>query len=216
MQIGVFGTGMVGKTIASRLVQLGHEVVMGSRSADNPEASGWAAQAGDGADHGTFADAARFGEVLFNCTSGTGSLAALASVDEADLAGKVLVDVANALDFSQGFPPTLAVSNADSLGEQLQRAHPDLRVVKALNTMNCKIMVEPGRLAGPHNVFVGGDDADAKAIVAGLLGEFGWPESSIVDLGDITSARGTEMVLPLWLRLMGAMGTAEFNFAITR
>lgn len=216
MRVGVLGTGMVGRTIAGKLVSLGHEVVMGSRTADNPEAAQWAAQAGEGAGHGTFADAARFGELLFNCTSGVASLAALDSVDQGDLAGKVLVDVANPLDFSRGFPPSLAVSNTDSLAEQIQRAHRELRVVKALNTMNCNIMVDPGRLNGQHQVFLGGDDADAKATVVGLLREFGWSDSSIMDLGDITAARGMEMVLPLWLRLMGTLGSAEFNIAITR
>ncbi|HWB71327.1 MAG TPA: NAD(P)-binding domain-containing protein [Egibacteraceae bacterium] len=216
MRIGVLGTGMVGKTIGARLVGLGHEVVLGSRTPDNPSASAWARQVGDGADRGTFADAARFGELLFNCTAGTGSLAAVGSADEGDLVGKVLIDVANPLDFSQGFPPSLSVVNTDSLGEQIQRAHPALRVVKALNTMNCQIMVDPGRLGATHHVFLSGDDADAKGTVVRLLQEFGWPASCIIDLGDITTARGPEMFLPLWLRLYGVLATGEFNIAVVR
>ncbi|HUH08577.1 MAG TPA: NAD(P)-binding domain-containing protein [Egibacteraceae bacterium] len=216
MRIGILGTGAVGRTIGSRLVALGHHARMGSRTTENPSAAQWAADAGDRASHGDFADAAGFGELLFNCTAGTASLDAIGAADEADLAGKVLVDVANPLDFSQGFPPTLTVANTDSLAEQIQRAYPGLRVVKALNTMNCEVMVDPARLRGQHTVFVCSDDDGAKAAVIGLLGEFGWPESSILDLGGLDSARGTEMYLPLWLRMMGALGTGEFNIGIVR
>lgn len=216
MKVGVFGTGAVGKVIGRRLVSLGHEVFMGSRTADNPDAAAWVQQAGAQAHHGTFNDAARFGELLFNCTAGTASLEAIGTIEREHLAGKVLVDVANPLDFSEGFPPSLAVCNRDSLAEQIQRAHPDLRVVKSLNTMNSHIMVEPTRLDGDHNVFVSGNDPEAKATAAGLLQEFGWPPPAIVDLGDITTARGTEMFLPLWLRLYGRLGTFDFNIGIVR
>lgn len=216
MKVGVLGTGAVGRTLGGRLVSLGHEVVMGSRTADNVDAAAWSQEAGELADHGTFSDAAGFGELLFNCTAGAVSLHAIGSIDRAHLAGKVLVDVANPLDFSQGFPPSLVVSNSDSLGEQIQRTYPALRVVKALNTMNAQIMVDPTRLGGVHNVFVSGNDTEAKDIVAGLLREFGWLETWIIDLGDITAARGMEMFLPLWLRLYGALGSGEFNIGIQR
>ncbi|MFN2557368.1 MAG: NADPH-dependent F420 reductase [Nitriliruptorales bacterium] len=214
MEVGVLGTGAVGKVIGRRLVSLGHEVFMGSRRAGNPDAVAWAQQAGERAHQGTFDNAARFGDVLFNCTAGAASLEAIDSIHPEHLAGKVLVDVANPLDFSRGFPPSLKVSNTDSLGEQIQRAHPDLRVVKSLNTVNAGIMVDPARLQGHHNVFVSGNDPDAKAVVAALLQEFGWPPPSIIDLGDITTARGTEMFLALWLRLYGVLGTGEFNIGI--
>ncbi len=216
MDIGVLGTGAAGKAIGRRLVSLGHGVLMGSRTAANPDAVAWAQQVGEHAHQGTFDDAARFGELLFNCTAGATSLDAIGSIQREHLAGKVLVDLANPLDFSQGFPPSLAVSNTDSLGEQIQRAHPDLRVVKSLNTVHSGIMVDPARLGGGHNVFLSGNDPDAKAVVANLLQEFGWPPPSIIDLGDITSARGTEMFLALWLRLYGALGTAEFNIGVVR
>jgi len=216
MRIGVLGTGMVGKAIAGKLVALGHEVKMGSRSADNEQAREWAAAAGSSASQGTFADAASFGELIFNCTSGAGSLDALGSTSPADLAGKVLVDVAVPLDFSQGMPPSLFVASTDSLGEQIQRAFPDARVVKTLNTMNCRVMVEPGRVPGGHQVFVAGNDDGARQEVAQLLQSFGWPADRIIDLGDITAARATEMYLPLWLRLMGALQTAEFNIQVVR
>jgi predicted dinucleotide-binding enzyme len=141
-------------------------------------------------------------------------MAALVAAGEAGLAGKVLIDVANPLDFSRGMPPTLDPVNTDSLGEQIQRAFPAARVVKALNTMNCQVMVDPGRVPGEHNVFVCGNDDAAKAAATGLIASFGWPAGSVIDLGDISAARGTEMLLPLWLRLMGALGHADLNFHI--
>lgn len=216
MRFGVLGTGQVGQTVASRLVADGHEVVMGSRTSDNAAAAAWAAGAGGLADHATFARAAAAGEVVFNCTAGTASLAALATVDQGDLAGKVLVDVANPLDFSAGFPPTLTHCNTTSLGEQIQRAHPGAKVVKALNTMSCAVMVDPARVPGEHHAFVCGDDASAKQAVATLLAEWGWAATAVIDLGDITNARGTEMVLPLWVRLYGVLGTGDFNLAVVR
>jgi predicted dinucleotide-binding enzyme len=216
MRVGVLGTGMVGKAIATKLASLGHEVTMGSRDADNEEAAGWVASAGELAEHGTFADAAAAGELVVNCTAGAGTLDALRAAGAAHLAGKVLIDVANPLDFSQGMPPSLFVSNTDSLGEQVQRAFPEAKVVKALNTMRCDVMVEPGRVPGDHDVFVCGDDAGAKAEVRELLRSFGWPEGSIIDLGGISSARGTEGYLPLWLRLLGALETADFNIKVVR
>ena len=214
MRIGVLGTGMVGSTIGTKLVSLGHEVMMGSREAGGEKAQAWVEAVGTGASEGTFADAAAFGELVFNCTAGIHSVAALEAAGPTNLAGKILVDVANPLDFSQGFPPSLAVLNTDSVGEQLQRALPEARVVKALNTMNCSVMVDPGAVPGDHAAFVCGEDADAKDQVAELLGTFGWPRERILDLGGIRSARGMEMYLPLWLELMGAVGTGTFNIGV--
>src|SRR3990167_5831615 len=192
MKIAVLGTGMVGQAIGSRLAELGHEVRMGSRTAGNAKAVEWAKQA-QGASEGTFADTASFGEIVFNCTSGSASLDALAAAGADNLAGKVLVDVANPLDFSQGMPPTLSVCNTDSLGEQIQRAFPEARVVKALNTMNCNIMVNPALVGnGEHHTFLSGNDAEAKQQVKALLQSFGWQEACVLDLGDISTARGTE------------------------
>ncbi len=215
MRIGILGTGMVGQTIGSKLVQLGHAVKMGSRSASNEKASEWAKQNGAKASHGTFADAAAFGELVFNCTAGVASLEALKSAGAANLKGKILIDIANTLDGSKGMPLTLAVCNTDSLAEQIQRAFPESKVVKTLNTMTCDIMVNPSLLKEDHAVFVSGNDPEAKARVTSILKEwFGW--RSVIDLGDITSARGAEMVLPLWMRLSRAMGTSNFNFKIVR
>jgi hypothetical protein len=207
---------MVGKAIAGKLVELGHEVRMGSRTSDNASARDWAAKVGDQATTGTFAQAALFGDVVFNCTSGQASLAVIDSAGLDALSGKVLVDVANPLDFSAGFPPSLSVSNTDSLGEQLQRALPDTQVVKTLNTVNAHVMVDPAALPGRHDVFLAGDDTEAKSVVRGLLESFGWPPDDIVDLGGIVAARATEMYLPLWLALMSAVGSPQFNVHIVR
>ncbi len=216
MRIGVLGTGMVGSAIATKLVELGHEVMMGSRTADNERAAEWVAAAGTGASQGTFADAATHGEVVFNCTSGSASLEALAAAGAGNLAGKVLVDLANPLDHSRGMPPGLLTSSFDSLGEQIQRAFPDARVVKTLNTVNCEVMVDPGKVAGDHDVFVCGNDESAKARVVELLESFGWPAEHVLDLGDITAARGTEAYLLFWIRLWGALQTGHFNIRVVR
>ena len=216
MRIGVLGTGMVGQTIAGELVALGHEVIMGSRSAANEQAREWVAASGSSASQGTFAEAAAFGELLFNCTAGAGSLDALRSAHSDDLAHKILIDVANPLDFSQGMPPSLLVVNTDSLGEQIQRAFPDAKVVKALNTINCAVMVDPARIPGEHDIFLAGDDDAAKQAVRDLLQSFGLAADRIIDLGDITAARATEMYLPLWLRLMGELQTGDFNIKVVR
>ena len=215
MKFGVLGSGMVGSAIATKLASLGHEVKMGSRDSANEKAKAWAASAGRGASQGTFADAAAFGEIVFNCTAGMSSVDALKSAGESALRGKVLVDVANPLDFSKGMPPRLSVSNDDSLAETIQRTFPDVKVVKALNTVNANVMVNPGRVPGDHDLFVAGNDAGAKAQVVRLLKEeFGW--KSVNDLGDITAARGIESYLHLWLRLYGALHTADFNVHVVR
>jgi predicted dinucleotide-binding enzyme len=215
MKIGVLGTGMVGSTIGTKLVSLSHDVKMGARSATNEKAAAWAAGAGERASQGTFAEAAAFGELVFNCTAGGVSLAALEAAGAENLAGKILIDVSNPLDFSKGMPPVLTVCNTDSVGEQIQRAFPDVRVVKTLNTVNCTLMVSPADLPGEHDLFVSGNDHAAKGKVVEILkGWFGW--KSVLDLGDITTARGTEMILPLWIRLMVSLQTPTFNFHVVR
>jgi predicted dinucleotide-binding enzyme len=216
MQIGVLGTGMVGKAIATRLVEVGHDVKMGSRTADNESAAEWVSEAGETASQGTFADAAAFGEVVFNCTSGGASLDALKAAGADSLTGKVLVDVANTLDFSQGRPPSLLVTTKESLGEPIQEAFPEIRVVQTLNTMNCEVMVDPTLVPGEHDVFLSGNDERAKNTVRELLESFGWPADHILDLGDISTARGPEMYVVLWLRLWGVVGGPHFNIKLVR
>lgn len=214
MNIGVLGTGMVGRVISSKLIQLGHSVKMGSRTADNASAAEWVKANGAGATQGTFEDAAKFGEIVFNCTLGMASLEALKAAGEQNLGGKILVDLSNPLDFSRGMPPSFSVCNTDSLGEQIQRAFPAAKVVKTLNTMNALIMVNPSIVPGEHDIFVCGDDSAAKAKVSEILKAFGW--SSILDMGDIKSARGTEMLVMMWALLYGKFGSPNFNFRIVK
>ncbi len=226
MNIAVLGTGMVGQAVAGRLHELGHAVVVGTRDPDgtlartepdgmgNPPFSVWHEGHPD-VRLATFAEAAAGAKVVVNATSGAGTLEVLRLAGEENLAGKVLVDIANPLDFSNGFPPTLFVKDTDSLGEQVQRAFPTTKVVKTLNTMNAHLMVEPKQLAdGDHSVFVSGDDEQAKQTVVELLISMG--HTDVIDLGDISTARGTEMLLPIWLRLMGRLGTPAFNVKVVR
>ena len=227
MQIGIFGTGIVGQTLAAALAAKDQSVMIGTR---DPKATlerdtgnafskttfrDWQ-KANPKVKLGTFAEAARFGEVLVNATSGGGALPALQAAGADALGEKILLDIANPLDFSHGMPPSLTICNTDSLGEQIQRAFPKLRVVKTLNTTNTLVMVNPAAVAGgDHTMFLAGNDADAKAQVQRWLAEwFGWRD--VIDLGDITSARGTEMLLPIWVRLMMSLGTPMFNFKIAR
>ena len=215
MRIGILGSGNVGQTLATALVKKDHEVRIGSRTADNEKAAEWVAKAGSRASQGTFADTAAFGQLLFNCTLGEVSVAVLESAGKDNLRGKVLIDVSNPLDFSKGMPPSLFVSNTDSLAERIQRAFPDVRVVKSLNTVSAPIMVNPGKLHGEPMVFVCGNDAAAKAEVTTLLQrDLGWKR--VLDLGDITAARGTEAYLLLWLRLWGALKTTDFDVALAQ
>lgn len=227
MQIGIFGTGIVGQTLAASLTTGGHAVMIGTRDpaatmsrdtgnvASSTSFAGWH-RANPAVQLGTIAQAARFGEVLINATSGGASMSALHAAGADALGDKIMLDVANPLDFSRGMPPTLTVCNTDSLAEQLQAAFPRLRVVKTLNTTTAMVMVNPGAVAGgDHSMFVCGNDAGAKASVAGWLREwFGWRD--VIDLGDVTAARGAEMILPIWIRLWGALGTPMFNFKIAR
>jgi len=225
MNIAVLGTGMVGQAIAGRLHELGYSVVVGTRDPEatlartesdgmgNPPFSAWYADHG-GVALATFADAAAGAELVVNASSGAAALDVLGLAGADNLAGKVLLDIANPLDFSNGFPPTLFVKDTDSLGEQIQRAFPETKVVKTLNTLNASLMVAPKSLGESSSIFVSGDDTQAKATVVSLLESFG--HDDVIDLGGIESARGTEMLLPVWLRLMSALGTARFNFKVVR
>ncbi|MBX2947553.1 MAG: NAD(P)-binding domain-containing protein [Cyclobacteriaceae bacterium] len=216
MRIAVLGTGMVGDTIGSRLVELGHQVMMGSRSKSNEKALAFVSKHKAGASAGTFQEAAAFGEIIFNCTKGDASIDAIKLAGE-NINGKIIIDVANPLDFSKGQPASLlpALSNTNSLGEEIQKTFPKAKVVKTLNTMWCGLMVNPNMIGGgDHTNFICGNDADAKAKVKSLIKEFGWKEQNILDLGDITNARGTEAVLPIWLRVWGATQNGAFNFKV--
>lgn len=227
MKIAVLGTGPVGQQVSAKLAVLGHEVMIGTRDVatamartepdtfGNPSFPKWREEHPD-IQLGTLTEAAAGAELVVNATNGAGSIDALETAGERNLAGKVLIDIANPLDFSRGMPPSLLVSNTDSLGEQIQRRFPQARVVKTLNTMNCEVMVDPSRVPGEHDVFLCGEDADAKRQVAALLESFGWPAARIRDLGGISSARGSEMYVALWLRLWGVVGTGDFNIAVVQ
>ncbi len=217
MELAVLGTGSAGRAIAARLAELGHEVSIGTRDPDATRArADYAEWAGDHPQVrlATYAAAAGAAEVVLHVTNGASALDVLALAGADNLDGKVLIDVSNPLDFSQGMPPTLFVKDTDSLAEQIQRAFPAARVVKTLNTMNNEVMVHPDLLPDPGSVFVSGDDAEAKATATELLSEFG--HTDVIDLGDLATARGAEMLLPIWVRLMSVMGTARFNFKVVR
>lgn len=215
MKIAVFGTGTVGDTIGSKLIELGHAVMMGSRTTNNEKAKAFVAKHDGKATAGSYADAAIFGEIIFNCTSGIGSIDALKQAGEENLDGKIILDLANPLDFSKGMPPSLSIVNTNSLGEEIQKTFPRTRVVKALNTTWCGIMVNPAMInGGDHSTFISGNDASAKEVVKEILKSFGWLEKNILDLGDITNARGVEMYLPLWLSIYSATNSGAFNIKI--
>lgn len=226
MQIAVFGTATVGRTLAVGFAEHGHHVTIGTRSVSDtmsrtePDGHGNAPYRHWQEDHPTlalasFADAARGSELIVNATGGLQTPDVFEQAGAANIAGKVVIDVSNPLDFSAGFPPSLNPVNTDSTGELLQRTYPDARIVKTLNTVNASVMVRPSELArGDHTLFMCGNDAGAKATVGVLLAELGWRD--VIDLGDITNARGTEMYLALWVRLMSALGTAAFNVKVVR
>ena len=214
MRIAVLGTGVVGRTLSEALVGSGNEVIMGSRTADNAEATAWSQAAGPSASNATFADAAVAAEVVVNATKAAFSLDALQMAGAANLRGKVVVDVANPVDFSV-VPPAMLFPG-ESLAERIQTAFPDARVVKTLNTMNPDVMVDPSIVRGEHAVFLCGNDDEAKTIVRGLLEGFGWPDERILDLGPLTHARSVEMYLPLWVSLRGVTGTDRFNIQVDR
>ena len=225
MKVGVLGSGIVGRTLAAKLSSLSHEVTIGTRDVEallarsEPDQMGnepfaeWSQAQGDRIGISTFADATSQAELVVNATAGSASLRVLELAGADNLGTKVLVDIANPLDFSRGFPPSLSIVNTDSLAEQIQRAFPESRVVKSLNTVTARVMVEPREIEdGDHHIFVSGDDEGAKGQVTQLLESFGWKH--IVDLGGLSSARAAEMYLPLWVSLMGALNTPMFNIRL--
>lgn len=230
MRIAVLGTGIVGQTLASGLIGLGHDVMMGTRDVQeklqeegadrygNPPVKDWIAANGS-VKLVSFADAAEFSELVINATNGANSLNALDLATEENLAGKIIIDVSNPLDFSKGMPPSLIeeLNNTNSLGEEIQKEFPGSKVVKTFNTMNCLLMVNPKSLGGGNHInFISGNDKEAKAKVKELLKEFGWKNENILDLGDISAARAQESVLLIWIRIMQTLNSAEFNFQIVR
>jgi len=212
MKIGILGTGATGQTLGSKLVGLGHDVMLGSRDEANPTAVAWAKDQGHNALYGSFMNAAEFGEIIFNCTLGTASLDALRMAGERNLSGKILVDTSNPIDRTTD-NWRLTVCNTDSLGEQIQREFPTSKVVKTLNTVNANVMVDPSKLIEKTDVFVSGDDIEAKSTVVRILKEwFGWRE--VIDLGDITTSRSVEMYMMLWHDLRKSISAKRFNIKL--
>ncbi len=214
MKIAVLGTGVVGNTIGSKLIRLNHKVMMGSRTADNEKAKAWVELNGTNASQGTFNNAAEFADIIFLCTKGEVTLEVLKMIDVNAFKNKTVIDVSNPLDFSRGMPPSLIISNTNSLGEEIQKLLPDAYVVKSLNIVNCEVMVNPKKTNGDPTMFMCGNDNDAKLLVKKLLEDFGW--NDIIDLGDITGARAMEMILPIWLRTYMATQNAYIGFKILR
>jgi 8-hydroxy-5-deazaflavin:NADPH oxidoreductase len=228
MKITILGTGNVGQTFASKFIELGHEVMMGTRNVADTMARKATDNYGSlpfGEWHsknekvqlGTFANAVAWGEIILNALQGAITISTIKSLNVSDFDGKILMDISNPLDFSKGFPPTLleGLNNSNSLGEEIQKILPNAKVVKTLNTMFSGIMVNPAMVGNAdHNVFVSGNDADAKTKVKAVLVSFGWIAANILDLGDITTARGPELYLPLWLRIYGATNNGAFNIKV--
>jgi 8-hydroxy-5-deazaflavin:NADPH oxidoreductase len=225
MKIGIIGGGGVAQAVGGKLKANGHDVMIGIRNPTDTELAkdrmmarplkDWVKDTGGKV--ASFADAARHGEILINATSGGASIDALTQAGAANIGDKILIDIANPLDFSKGMPPSLLpqYNHGTSLGEEIQKAFPKAKVVKTLNTISNTIMINPGAIAETHDLLMAGNDADAKARVTSLVKqEFGW--KSIVDLGDIIGARATEHILPLWVRLWGVLGTPTFNIKIVK
>jgi predicted dinucleotide-binding enzyme len=214
MKIGILGTGMVGETLGTKFVQLGHQVKMGSRTANNEKAGKWVAKNGAHASAGTFADAAEFGDVVLLCLKGEVQMEVVRSVGTKPFGSKPVVDVSNPLAYTNGIPTSLSFCNTNSLGEEVQKALPDAKVIKTLNTVNCDIMIDPAKAGGQPTMFLCGNDAAAKTNITSLLKSLGWTD--IIDLGDITKSRAAEMLLPIWLTLMRNLGHAHFGFKVVR
>lgn len=214
MKFGILGSGMVATVFGAKLIELGHDVALGTRNPD--KLAEWASQIGKKAKIGSFEAAAKHADWIINATNGAGAMEALHLAGTDNLKDKIMIDISNPLDFSEGMPPILFVSNTDSLGEQIQRAFPQLKVVKAFNTLTAALMVEPESLAeGEHTLFISGNDPEAKVRVMEFVsGQLGWRD--VIDLGDITNARAAEMLLPLWIRLYMKFGTPRFQFKIVR
>jgi hypothetical protein len=226
-KIGILGTGMVGQTIGAKLVELGYPVTIGTRDAAKTLAKKERNQYGGpsfGEWHshhqeiqvGSFSDAAKFGDIVFNCTNGAATMDAIGLAGKENLRAKTLVDISNPLDFSKGMPPSLLpqFSNTNSLAEEIQKALPEANVVKTLNIVNAEVMVNARKTGGDSTMFVAGNTPKAKDEVKAILKQFGW--SDIIDLGDISGARGMEMLLPVWLRTWQSLQNGYFGFKIVR
>jgi 8-hydroxy-5-deazaflavin:NADPH oxidoreductase len=211
-RVGVLGTGEVGRRLAAGFTGRGHQVMIGSRDPAKPELQEWLAEEGAGIEAGTFAQAAAHGELLVLALFGAAAEQVVAEVGPDKFAGKVVIDAMNPLDFSAGVPPKLAISGEDSLGERVQRALPEAKVVKAFNIIGNPYFVDPGFREGQPTMLIAGDDEDAKRTVADILEDFGWPEP--VDIGGIDGARELEAICIAWVKIGGARGAWDHGFKL--
>jgi predicted dinucleotide-binding enzyme len=211
-RVGVLGTGVVGQRLAAGFRGRGHDVIIGSRDPEKPELREWLSEEGVGIRAGTFAEAAAEGELLVLAVLGDAAEEVIAEAGAASFAGKVVIDAMNPLDFSGGFPPKLSISGEDSLGERVQRALPDAKVVKAFNIIGNPYFVDPGFSEGQPTMLIAGDDPDAKRTVTELLSDFGW--SDVIDIGGIEGSRELEAICIAWVKIGGVRGAWDHGFRL--
>jgi 8-hydroxy-5-deazaflavin:NADPH oxidoreductase len=214
MRVGILGSGDVGRALGTAFAEHGHQVTLGTRTVDKPELLAWKQATGRGATIGSFAEAARSGEVLVLCCLGTAVDSVIDLAGPAHFDGKLLIDATNALDLSRGMPPGLFVGLTDSLGERVQRKLPKARVVKCFNIVPNPVMAHPQLAGGTADMIIAGNDAAAKSQVTDVLRSFGW--SGAIDIGGIEGARWLEALVPLWVRVAAAVGSYQVAFKVVR
>jgi predicted dinucleotide-binding enzyme len=211
-RVGVLGTGEVGRRLATGFRSRGHDVMIGSRDPGKAELTEWLSADGAGIESGTFAEAAEHGELLVVAVLGNAAEEAIAAAGPDRFSGKVVIDATNPLDFSRGFPPKLSITGEDSLGERIQRALPNAKVVKAFNTIGNAYFVDPSFSEGQPTMLIAGDDEGAKRTVHDALADFGW--SDTVDIGGIEGARELEAICIAWVKIGGARGAWDHGFKL--
>ena len=212
MRVGVLGSGEVGRCLAAGFSGRGHEVMIGSRDPAKAELREWLAGDGSGIEVGTFAETAAHGELLVLAVLGNAAEEAIADAGPDNFKGKIVIDAMNPLDFSGGFPPKLSIAGEDSLGERVQRALPEARVVKAFNTIGNPYFVDPSFSEGQPTMLIAGDDQSAKDTVRDVLTDFGW--SDTVDIGGIEGSRELEAICVVWVKIGGARGAWDHGFKL--
>jgi len=211
-RVGVLGSGDVGKRLAAGFRSRGHEVMIGSRDPAKPELREWLSGDGTGVEAGTFEQAAAHGELLVLAVLGNAAEEAIAAAGPENFHGKIVIDTTNPLDFSKGFPPGLSISGKDSLGERVQRALPQAKVVKAFNTIGNPYFLDPHFKEGEPTMLIAGDDAEAKHTVRDALADFGW--SDVVDIGGIEGSRELEAICIAWVKSGAARGAWDHGFKL--
>jgi 8-hydroxy-5-deazaflavin:NADPH oxidoreductase len=212
MRVGVLGSGEVGRRLAAGFCSRGHDVIIGSRDPNKSELREWLSGEGAGIGAGTFAQAAERGELLVLAVLGNAADEVIADAGPENFSGKVVIDAMNPLDFSGGFPPKLSITGEDSLGERVQRALTDAKVVKAFNTIGNPYFVDPKFSEGNPTMLIAGDDEGAKRTVGDVLADFGWPDP--IDIGGIEGSRELEAICIAWVKIGGALGSWDHGFKL--